>query len=734
MRAGNTGSSAAALRYGTRSSIFEALCAIAAAALSVWVLLTSIAISRAGWVTIPTADDWDRWITYVRDHYTLWWFFQQHVDHRLAAPKVLFAVDHLAFHARGWFLLVCAFCFQAVTGVLLWKLAGRAYPQERAERLMQAAVIASCVFSGQQWINFTWPFQVQFPMVYCAAAAALFALWKGAQPDSRHSVAWISGSIALAAVATYSMANGTLVWPMLLTAAAWMRLPRRRIAALAAGTVLLGATYFYHWHRTTPGTPRPLAEHLRRTVIFGLAHLGSPTASVGAWRGDERFQLAFAAAFGALMLLALLAACFLLWWRREHYKSARAMLLFYSVFIAVSSAGIAYGRSDEMLTEAFSPRYLTPSYLLWVSMLLVLWPLLRRVNRLAFHGALCAGVLLGIAVHQRTALYNVRGWAAGARLGEVAVIDNVTDPEPWRTLYHSPPITTDAVQYLKNNQLAIFTEEWTHWPGIPLQRRFFIDRNPDACQGQFDQTIAIPSTLQPGWRISGWAWDAKARQSPRYLIFGDDTGVVAGVALTGFPLPAALSALSPRYTAATWTGYVNGPPRAVTAYVLEADERSLCAIGSEHLHSVGREVAFTDLEAPLAGGTTQIGGAWTSNGYYIGPGGPGAPPVPGAVFGSFPDAATGTIHLGPFHLDGHAGIAIPLVTGPDNHNLSVTIRNTATGEVLAALNPPPVRMAWWAWRPDLPPGGDITIEVVAEDKGTGWGQWAAVAWPHLLRQ
>jgi hypothetical protein len=74
------------------------------------------------------------------------------------------------------------------------------------------------------------------------------------------------------------------------------------------------------------------------------------------------------------------------------------------------------------------------------------------------------------------------------------------------------------------------------------------------------------------------------------------------------------------------------------------------------------------------------------------------------------------------------------VTGPDNHNLSVTIRNTATGEVLAELNPPPVRTAWWAWRPDLPPGGDITIEVVAEDKGTGWGQWAAVAWPHLLRQ
>jgi hypothetical protein len=28
---------------------------------------------------------------------------------------------------------------------------------------------------------------------------------------------------------------------------------------------------------------------------------------------------------------------------------------------------------------------------------------------------------------------------------------------------------------------------------------------------------------------------------------------------------------------------------------------------------------------------------------------------------------------------------------------------------------------------------DITVEIFAEDKGTGWGQWLALGWPHKLR-
>ena len=369
-------------------------------------------------------------------------------------------------------------------------------------------------------------------------------------------------------------------------------------------------------------------------------------------------------------------------------------------------------------------------------MLLAAWPLLRQeAPRTAIlYGAVCAAMLLGVVIHQRVVLNINRDLEYMERLGEVAIVDSVTDPDAWHWVYHTPSITGDAINYLRENSLTVFTEEWTHWPGIPLARRFSIDHNPDACQGQFDPSFPIPSPLKPGWRLTGWAWDNKAGRSPRYIVFGDDSGLVAGVALTGFPPPPPLAALSPRYVASTWNGYVRGQPRPITAYVVEADERSLCAIGTRRLQVSGSEVPFNELGASFPVSAPQITGAFVPNGYFMGLGSPGVPPVDGPVFGSFPDAATGSIRLGPFHVDGHTEMAIPVVTGPDNHNLSMVVRDAASKEILAEMDPLPIRVAWWAWHPQLPPGREMTVEVYAEDKGSGWGQWLALGWPHVLQQ
>jgi hypothetical protein len=403
------------------------------------------------------------------------------------------------------------------------------------------------------------------------------------------------------------------------------------------------------------------------------------------------------------------------------------------LFLAGTSAAISYGRSGGPPLEIYTPRYLTPSYLFWVSMLLAYWPLLRRAPRAALYCALCAAMLLGVAIHQSTVSTAIHYRANMERLAETAIVDDVTDPEAWLLVYEAPHLALGAIDYFRRDHVTIFTEEWTHWPGSPLNRRFTIDRTPDACQGQFEPVTAVSSPLRPGWRTTGWAWDNKGARSPRYIVLADNAGLVAGVALTGFPPPPALAALSPRYTAATWNGYVNGRPRPITAYVVEADERSLCAIGTQTVYNPGTEVPFKEVGDKLPDSTPEIAGARVPDGYYKGLGGPGAPPVDGRVFGSFPDAGTGSIRMGPFHLDGHTKIAIPVVTGPDNHNLSIMVRDTVSKEVLAQMAPPPVRGAWWAWYPDLPAGREIAVEVLAEDKGSGWGQWLALGWPHALR-
>jgi hypothetical protein len=719
----------------TISSILEWLLTVFAVGLALWILETTIKAARVGWVAIPVADDWDRWTYYTLDHYSLKWFFQQHVDHRLAAPRVLFAIDHLVFHGRGWFLIICSYCVQALTWILLWRLSARICRQDFTERVILAAAIASCLFSGQQWINFVWPFQVQFPMVYCAAIASLFALWKAAQPESRRD-AWVAVTIAAAAISTYSMVNGVLLWPVLLLAALWLRMPRRSMAAIAAGTLLFGVAYFYHFHRAIVPVHQGDAERPARVAIFFLAQMGSPLSPLAMMCKTEKARLAAATIPGGLLALTLLAAFVMLWRRRDLYNNARALLLFYCVFLAATSASIAYGRSEDSPFDAFTSKYLTPPYLLWASLLLVAWPLLRRAPRVALYGVLCATILLAVAIHQKDMLVTVRERHAIEHLGELAIVNNVTDPEPWEWLFHPPEWSLDTIDFLRNNHLTIFTEEWTHWPGVPLNRRFFIDHTRDACQGEFEEALRVSSPLKAGWRVTGWAWDNKAGRSPRYIVLADEDQLVAGVALTGFPVPPVFATLQSHYVASTWTGYVSNPPRPITAYVVEADERSLCAIGTRKLSAAGSEAAFKDLGPLLPVSGPKITGNIVPKGYYEGGSatGPGAPPIEGPVYGSYPDSNTGSIHLGPFHLDGQTEMAIPLVTGPDTHDLSIVVRDVASREVYARLAPMPVRVNWWAWHPDLPLDRDITVEVFAQDNGSKWGQWLALGWPHILEK
>ena len=154
------------------------------------------------------------------------------------------------------------------------------------------------------------------------------------------------------------------------------------------------------------------------------------------------------------------------------------------------------------------------------------------------------------------------------------------------------------------------------------------------------------------------------------------------MALSGFPPPPAFAALPPQSVSSTWNGYVKGEPRPITAYVLEPDRRSLCAIGTQELHHPATEVPFQDLQSLLPASPPdsppELSGGWVPDGYYKGSGTPGPPPVDGRVFGSFPDASTGTLRIGPYHLDGKTQIAIPVVTGPDNHDLTLTVRDAVS--------------------------------------------------------
>jgi hypothetical protein len=714
-----------------KPSVVEAILSLSAIALALWVVVSTVNVIRTGWVVIPTADDWDRWVSYVTRSSTAGWLFAQHYDHRIAVPKLLFLVDELAFHARGWFLVVCSLVFQSLTVAMMWRLAGWGYPQTRSERVVQASILVCWMFSAQQWINFVMPFQVQFELVYTAAAGTLFCVWKSAVQNWKAS--WMIAGILLGAIATFSMANGILIFPVAILAGAWLGMPRRWMVVVTAGALGIVVAYFATWH----GSPHP--TDLTNALIFGLTLIGSPATRVPRVLDKEWSRIAFIMLPAAILGIGLIVAFLQLWRRRDRYNQAFGVLVFYGLFLAGTAASIAYGRSNGPATEAFEPRYLTPAYLFWGCMLLIGWPLLRRMTQPALYAALCALTLIGVALPQRAVPETVEWWADLIRLGEVAVADNVTDPAPWGHLYYKPDaasidrINQTAVQYFRTHHLSTFSEEWANWPGIQLTSRFSIDSSPGACEGIFAQINTIQSPLRPGWRLAGWAWDKKAGRTPRYVILADAQGKVAGVARTGFIPPPELAIYSPRYKTSTWLGYVSGEIRKITAYALESDGRSLCRIDSQTLPG-GIENPVTDLGVILPKLPPKISSGWSLDGYPKGPDGPGAPASGGRVYGTFPERNTGSIQMGTYSLGRNAGIAIPFLTGSEAHNLSILVRDAASKEVFAKLAIVPAGSSWRIWHPDLPADRELNLEIVAEDQGSGPGEWLAIGWPHLYHR
>lgn len=534
--------------------------------LALWTLLTTVAATLAAYSALPYEDEWDTWLSYLRRGYHLGWFFALHNDHRLAAPRVLFAIDHLAFDGRRWFLVVSSYGLQAFLALLLWQFAKRDAVRDGPEDRVIGAAIVCALFSAQQAVNFYWGFQVQFFMVYAAGAASLFALLRSAGAGSaRRRAAWFAASLLLAVVCSYSMANGVLIWPILLLAAVWLKVDRPGLALAAAGTVLLPLLYFHGWHSSKLDAAAPLV----RVMVFALANLGAPLVPLLASVGSAaRTSVIVTALVGAALLAGAAGAWVLLWRDRARFSREQAALAHFALFAAAASLAIAIGRAHLPLDAAFRSRYITPPYIFWVCLLILAWPRVRQWRPPAAQAAVCLALFLGVAIHQIPKVRESAAFGAGFHRGEIVVVDGVSDPEVWPFIFRSAAEATPAVDYLRAKSLSVFTEQWTHWPGLPLAGAFSIEGNANACRGSFDEVTRVAAPPRPGWRLTGRVVCGGAPANGRFVVLADPSGKIAGVA----PVDSG-----------RWLGYVPDRGEWVAAYLVAQDGKSVRLLGTRAL-------------------------------------------------------------------------------------------------------------------------------------------------------
>jgi hypothetical protein len=658
-----------------------------------------------------------------------WW--KQHNEHRILVPRLFFLTDVLFFSGNNVFLVTFNIVLQTLHVLLLWHIIAQA-DLPRPARWAAGCASALFLLSAVNLENFLWAFQIQFILVFLAVSAACVALFT----CSSRRVLWLALTIVLGFIATFSLANGVLIWPILIGLAALGGLGWRTMLTVAAAGLVIGGACLLSF-QPHPGHASPF-ESVRQplTVLhYTVLYLSGPFGDLlGRW---------FGAALGSLGLMVTLSLTIEAMQSRRQLSTTRLALLGIAGFVVASAFVTALGRINFPLEQALSARYFTPALIYWIATLVSCLaqrssPLLWRQRAAVGLGLGCLVVLSVLLVPQQYA--EIRRWTVrtnNVKVGTAALLTNVQDNDSARFIYPSPHRAFVGNDMLRSHNLSIYS---TPMPALLGHRIEDIARIAplDQCSGAIapGSTITVAAGLRGGFRLSGWIDRQKSALRPDLIALVSESGMVVG--LGAIHLPTSFLTATRRRPTWTWTGYVaeRFQARQVTAYILSFSTSTAQAIACRLATGVQAPeppAPFTALSAPLNDISVVMTGGWSLNGQH--PAG-GLPPVNAPVYGSWSgaDENTGALRLGPFTPGDHKALGVPLVTGPDTTGLSAKLVDANSGKIIARLD----RVAfsphqWVVWRLDLPSDTESAqLLLVFEDAGSGWGQWFAVATPFWL--
>ena len=499
-----------------RLALSLAACACAAA-----VVAGTVGMVVRGWTAVPYADQW--WNLLSRHDLTLTWLFAQHNEHRIAVPRLLFALDHAAFGETFKLELACNILVQSAGAALLIAGFQGASTGSRPYRFVVAGLVVAVLFSAMQYENFLWGFQIQFFGVCIVALGAISAM---AQVRSeRIAFALFAG---LSTVATFSLASGLLCGYV----AAAVCILRRRSRAMLGGVCLVSALLtaaYLHGYISPPyhSDPVETVKHPLRLAAYSAVELGSVFPPLlGHW------SVLGAAIMGGLGDLLFVVVGAVLVRRRRDASGAEIAAFGIAAFALAMTLVTAMGRLGPEVVPAFTSRYTTPAGLFWLGLALAgLSIAARRHTRIASALSvlftLWAGALafaqprfIGPALAEKRALAAV----APALLAGVGDTDMLHRTDPFDT--GKPIQWRDA---LKATRTSVFAPAWTRLTGADLAAT-----GGEPC-GQADVEVTrIDAPLHPGWRITGRLTHSgiDGREPHILLVAGD--GRVVGFGIGGF--------------------------------------------------------------------------------------------------------------------------------------------------------------------------------------------------------
>jgi hypothetical protein len=238
--------------------------------LSLYIVIDSILSVRRLYFAAPYGDMWwfVRDMSRFRSHRIgLSFLWQQHNEHRIVLPRLIFWIDLSEFHFRGIFTIFCTFLCQAVEALVLCVAYWRA--TERCDaicRLAYAALAVGMMFSASQMENFILPFQVQFVLAFLTASVSIFMVLLHCENPEDDWVAMLLVLFA-AACSTISLSSGLLVWPVLVLVCLVEHTSRKTVATVVIAGVSIWIFYFIGYRTSSYlGNPGVSLMHPVRAI------------------------------------------------------------------------------------------------------------------------------------------------------------------------------------------------------------------------------------------------------------------------------------------------------------------------------------------------------------------------------------------------------------------------------------------------------------------------------------
>jgi hypothetical protein len=501
--------------------------------------------------SVPWADQWVAVQDVMRyrageSPWTIVW--TPYWGHRLAIPRLIFLADArwLSFASLTWLTMLVQFVHIALLIAVAWLLIGRKAP---ALFVIGIAVILNLMLSPFQMENFVWGMQTMFTLVLAAATAAFLCL----------SFENVSLCIVFGVIASLTMPNGILVWPVLVSQALYLKRGGKAALVLAAaGAIVIG---FYLWHYTRPPELGLGLEGILRHPIYAIELLG---LIIGV---PFRLRIPMDVLAG-LLTLAITGYVFLRSaWPRASELKPFASLLAIVLFSFLSLLSLIVGRLTPQALHVDSrdplpSRYFTMICLFWASVgLLALYTFHSQKVRPLVLGAYGILFIALMFVSYRRQLVEADDWAdffIGADAAGGALILDAPDEPILSVLWPAPAERAERVRFLREQGLAMFHEARAAWPGRRVAQLF--PASPDRCSGAVEKTTALDGT---SWRVQGWAWDLDTSNPPDDILIADSQEVVVGLARGGLRhgyIPGLLFDSQPapphaRFRRSEWLGY-----------------------------------------------------------------------------------------------------------------------------------------------------------------------------------